>query len=142
LINYSLRGLGINICINYLIYIFYDFVSINKILSIISKTHRKVVLHSLLFLFFVSLLLTLFYNTLLIRCSNQLSASRSVFPIKIVLYMPQFKLFLILSSFTIVSYILISVIRIFDFINFNLCVIIIIFIIIMIIIIIIYIAFF
>ena len=69
---------------------------------------------SLFFFYFFSLLLALFYNTLSTRCSNQnqLRTSGSFFSLTIVLCMSQIKLFLILSSFTILPYILILVIRI------------------------------
>jgi len=81
MIDTNMITLYVNICINYLICILYEIhvVYINKTFLISSNTHKKVVSHSLFFLFFFPLLLTLFYNMLSTSCPNQLRASESFF---------------------------------------------------------------
>jgi len=89
-------------------------VSINKTLLINNNTQKRCSLFSpsLFFLLLFSLLLALIYNMVSPRCSGQLRISESFFSLMIMLCMSQSRLFLILSSFVILPYILILMIRI------------------------------
>jgi len=62
--------------------------------------------YSLLYYLLFYLLFALFYNTLSTRCSNQLRTSGSFFSPTTVLCVSQSRLFLILSQFIILPYIL------------------------------------
>jgi len=116
---YDWYSLYVNICINQLICFLYGLhvLSINRILPISNKILRKVdpyylIIYSSFYSLFFYLLLVLFYNTLSAWCSNQLRTSESFFSLTTVLWVSQSGLFLILSPFTILPYILSLVIRI------------------------------
>ena len=107
----------VNICINQLICFLYRLhvVSINRTLPISNNIKRSCSLFScsLFFLSFFPLLLASFYNTLSTRCFNQLRVSESFFfSLRIMFCVSQSILFLTLSSFTILSHILIHWIKI------------------------------
>jgi len=70
------------------------------------------IVSSILFYLLFSLLFALFHNTLSVRCSNQLRTSGSFLSLTTVLCVSQWRLFLILSQFIILPYILLLVIRI------------------------------
>jgi len=96
-------------------------VSINKTLPINNNTHMSCfpffhsvfsIVFSLIYYLLISMLFTLLHNALSARCSNQLKTSGSFFYLTTVFCVSQSRLFLILSQFIILSYILLLVIRI------------------------------
>ena len=88
---------------DYMLYLYTDDVLLYSLFSIVS---------SLLYYLLFSMLFALFHNTLSARCSNQLRTSGSCFSLTIVLCVSQSRIFLILSQFIILPYILPLVIRI------------------------------